>query len=205
MDVALGGRAVLSGVSLSIRAAERVAVIGPRGVGKTTLGDVLLSLRAPDAGRVERAARLPRLGFQKIYQDPVASFAPHRPLRTALADVARLHWRPDAEWRELLASLRLPNGVLDRLPGEVSGGELQRLALARALLVRPAMLFADEPTSRLDPISPQQTIALMAETCRANGCAVLLVTHDPALASHAADRTFALAELKTSIGAAVRT
>jgi len=192
VGVTLGGRAVLSGLSLEIGSGEWVSVAGPSGVGKTTLGDVLLGLRAPDRGRMSHAPHLPRHAFQKIYQDPVASFAPGRTLRTALTEAARLHRRPDSEWEALLEQLRLPIGVLDRGPDEVSGGELQRLALARALLVRPALLFADEPTSRLDPISQQQTITLIRDTCRSFGCAVLLVTHDPALAASAADRSISL-------------
>ena len=192
VSVALGGRPVLVGFSAEIRAGEWVAVSGPSGVGKTTLGDVLLGLRAPDAGVVQRAAGLSRHAFQKIYQDPVASFAPDRKLRAAMTETARLHGRPDAEWLEVLERLRVPASLLDRSPAEVSGGELQRLALARALLVRPALLFADEPTSRLDPVSQQATIGLMREACRASNCAVLLVTHDPALAASAADRVVML-------------
>ena len=92
----------------------------------------------------------------------------------------------------MLERLRVLASLLDRSPAEVSGGELQRVVLARALLVRPALLFADEPTSRLDPVSQQATIGLMREACRASHCAVLLVTHDPALAASAADQVVTL-------------
>lgn len=117
ISVAQGGRAVLSGFSAEIRAGEWVVVSGPSGVGKTMFGDVLLGLRTPDAGLVQRAAGLSRHAFQKIYQDPVASFAPDQKLRAAMTETARLHGRRDADWLEVL--------------------------------VRPALLFGDEPMSRL--------------------------------------------------------
>ncbi|CAH2601833.1 ABC transporter ATP-binding protein [Rhodovastum atsumiense] len=192
IGVTLGGRRVLHDLSLQVREGEWISVTGPSGSGKTTLGNLLLGLRRADAGRVRRAAHLPAIRFQKVYQDPVASFAPRRSLRAALRDVARRHGRPDKAWQALLPALRLSEALLDRRPDQVSGGELQRFALARALLVQPAFLFADEPTSRLDPVSQQETIALMQRACGESGCAVLLVTHDPALAARTADRCLEL-------------
>ena len=192
ISLALGGAALFDGLDLEARAGEWIAVTGPSGSGKTSLGNVLLGLRAPDRGRVLRSRSLHRLGLQKIYQDPVASFAPQRSLRLSLSDVARRHSLPATVAERALSRLRVPLPLLDRVPSQVSGGELQRIALARVLMLRPAVIFADEPTSRLDPISQQETFELMQEACAETGCAVLLVTHDATLAAAVSDRTITL-------------
>jgi len=86
--------------------------------------------------------------------------------------------------RTLMERLRLPEQFLDRRPDQVSEGELQRFSLVRLLLLSPAMIFADEPTSRLDLITQQETIDLLVEQTEENNCALLLVTHDPAIAAN---------------------
>ncbi len=192
VTVALGGRTVLSGVDFRIGAGEWVAVTGPSGCGKTTLGNALLGLRRIQSGRVRRGAGLAAIRFQKLYQDPVAAFAPRRPLRAALTETAALHRTPWPRVMALLDRLRVADPLLDRPPDQVSGGELQRIALARALLPDPVFLFADEPTSRLDPVTQQDTIAVLREVSAERGCAVLLVTHDTALAAKAARRQIPL-------------
>ncbi|TWI69842.1 peptide/nickel transport system ATP-binding protein [Pseudoduganella lurida] len=192
---AFGDERLFDGVSARFGAGEIVAVSGPSGSGKTTFGNLVLGLLAPDRGSVTRAAGLAPTAFQKIYQDPAAAFAPRITLRTALRDLVRLH---RLDWQvldDLLARMRLSTALLDRLPGQVSGGELQRIALARVLLMKPALIFADEPTSRLDPVTQQEVIALLAEQARAHDCAVMLVTHDADIAHRIADRQIAL--LKT--------
>ncbi|MEH3087763.1 MAG: ATP-binding cassette domain-containing protein [Xylophilus ampelinus] len=187
-----GGRTLFEGVDLDIRAGERVAIAGPSGSGKTTLGNLLLGLLPPDAGRVVRGPGVGRLGLQKLYQDPAAAFAPRATLRQAVDDLARLHRIDPAEPQRLMRRLRLDAALLDRLPGQVSGGELQRFALVRVLLLRPALVFADEPTSRLDPLTQQETMALLVEAAAAQGCALLLVTHEQALADRVATRRIVL-------------
>lgn len=187
-----GAQQLFAGVTDVLRRGEFIAVTGPSGSGKTTFGNLVLGLLRPDAGTVTRAAALARTAFQKIYQDPAAAFAPTITLRQSLQDVIALHRLAWSELEGLLERLRLRPALLDRLPSQVSGGELQRFALARVLLLRPALIFADEPTSRLDPVTQQETLALLAEHARASGCAVLLVTHDPDIAARMAARTIAL-------------
>ena len=189
---AYGPRALFAGISADIRQGEIVAVTGESGAGKTTFGNLLLGLSRPDAGTVTRAAGLPRTAFQKLYQDPAAAFAPGVTVETALRDVVQLHGLAWDAVPPLLARLRLGAHLLARLPSQVSGGELQRFALARVLLLKPALIFADEPTSRLDPITPQETLALLLETASASGCAVLLVTHDAQIARAVAQRQIRL-------------
>ena len=187
-----GKRCLFSGISVEIRRGEVVAVTGESGAGKTTFGNLLLGLLRPDAGKVVRATGLPRTAFQKLYQDPAAAFAPGLSLRTALRDVLALHGLRWDAVAPLLARLRLGEQLLDRLPSQVSGGELQRFALARVLLLKPALIFADEPTSRLDPITQQETLSLLLEAAADSGCAVLLVTHDAEIARAVAQRQISL-------------
>lgn len=194
---AYGTRRLFEGVDLIVGAGERIAISGPSGSGKSTLGNVLLGVRRPDSGHVTRGKGLSRVAFQKLYQDPVAAFAPRVTIRRALLDLVRLHrlaW-PDVE--ALMRRLRLNGRLLDRLPSEISGGELQRFAVVRVLLLSPALIFADEPTSRLDPIIQQQTFDLLLEAVGAMGCALIVVTHDPDIARAVSPRVIRLGEAKT--------
>ena len=197
---AYGARKLFAPLDLELHSGERIAVQGPSGTGKSTLGNVLLGLVAPDTGRVERSARLRPHAFQKLYQDPVSSFAPHISLAQSLRDAARLH---RCDWKAVqqrMAQLRVPEDLLARRPDQVSGGELQRIALARVLVAQPALLFADEPTSRLDPITQQEAIQVLMGAVQETGAALMLVTHDPHLAAAVGTRTldFASSEQPTA-------
>ena len=187
-----GERMLFKDVDIALEPGEIVAISGPSGCGKTTLGNMLLGLVAPDAGRVVRGASqgesARRHAFQKLYQDPPAAFAPSVSLHTSLQDLARLHAFSLAQIDPLMAGLNLPPALLHRKPTEISGGELQRFALLRLLLVKPAFIFADEPTSRLDPITQKSTLQLLCNAAAGQQCAVLLVTHDADIAAKAAHR-----------------
>ncbi|WP_158969883.1 ABC transporter ATP-binding protein [Chachezhania sediminis] len=187
-----GGRRVFSDLSLALAEGEILGVTGPSGCGKSTLGDTLLGLVMPVSGRVERQPGLPRTAFQKLYQDPVAAFPRHRTLGRTLRDTAALHGQTSNRIDQLLTRLRLSPSLLARRPGAVSGGELQRLAVLRLLLTRPRFIFADEPTSRLDPITQREVIGLLTETASQEGCALALVSHDTALVGKTADRVISL-------------
>ena len=91
-----------------------------------------------------------------------------------------------------LEQLRVPQSLLERKPEQVSGGELQRIALARVLVAQPALLFADEPTSRLDPITQQEAIQILLSATQETGAALMLVTHDEHLAAAVATRRIGL-------------
>lgn len=186
------GRPLFAPQDIVLHQAERVALLAPSGIGKTTLGNMLIGLLPPDQGRVLRSASVSASGLQKLYQDPVQAFAPRITLRTAFADLLQRHRLPRAPLADLMARLQLDECLLDRLPSQVSGGELQRLALIRVLLLRPQLLFADEPTSRLDPLSQQQTMRCLLDELARIGCALLLVTHDKALAEKACSRSHQL-------------
>lgn len=155
---------------------------------------MLLGLIAPDQGTVARRASTSPWKFQKLYQDPVASFAPRATLRRLLQDLVRLHGRDWSAVERLQRRMRLGADLLDRRPDQVSGGELQRFALVRVLLLDPVLVFADEPTSRLDPITQQETLELLVESTAERGCALLLVTHDHVIAEKLCSRVVSLKE-----------
>jgi ABC-type glutathione transport system ATPase component len=182
-----GGQRLFSHQSLVVHPGEIVGVTGPSGCGKSTFGDILLGLLRPDEGTVRRGETLPAIKFQKLYQDPPSAFPQRVTLRRAVLDLVRRHDLDADRVEPLLARLRLSPDLLDRLPTEVSGGELQRFALLRVLLLDPVFLFADEPTSRLDLITQQETIELLVELAREQGCAVLIVSHDTELIRKVSD------------------
>lgn len=186
------GRPVLRGVDLALRRGEFVAVLGPSGCGKTTLGDLLLGLLRPDAGTVRRQPGLAPWRFQKLYQDPPSAFAPRLTMRQMLRDLGRRHGIAWAEFAALAERLGLPAALFDRRPEAMSGGELQRFAILRALAVRPVFLFADEPTSRLDPLTQQEVAMLLRTLVSGQDLGILLITHDPAVADRLADRVLRL-------------
>lgn len=179
-----GDRPVFSDIDISLRAGDRLSVTGPSGCGKTTLGNILLGLTSADRGQVTRHTQRPAWSFQKLYQDPVAAFPPRATLRQSLRDLVGRHRLDWTRVEHFLQRLRLPEELLDRRPDQVSGGELQRVALLRVLLLEPELVFADEPTSRLDPISQQDTIDVLVEETSRAGAALLLVTHDPEMAAN---------------------
>lgn len=183
-----GANRLFDDLSLEVAAGERIAITGPSGSGKSTLGNVLLGLVQPDRGQVIRQPGRPAVAFQKLYQDPGSAFAPAVTIGQSLKQLAAKHALP---WRELMGSmqtLRLHPGLLDRRPGEVSGGELQRFALLRVLALRPAFVFADEPTSRLDPVIQREVVELLVKAADEAGAALMIVTHDEALADRIAHR-----------------
>jgi putative ABC transport system ATP-binding protein len=192
-----GPTPALSGAGLELDAGEIVAVMGPSGSGKSTLLHCLSGIISPDDGEVrfrgralsampdaERSA-LRRGEFGFVFQ-----FGQLVPELTCLENVA-LPLRLGGMKRR--PAERLATTWLDRLkvgdaagnrPGEVSGGQSQRVAVARALITGPAVIFADEPTGALDSLSGELMMRLLTETARQSNAAVLLVTHEPRVAAY---------------------
>lgn len=201
LSKAYDGRPVLTGLDIDIAVGERIALTGPSGSGKSTLGNMLAGLVRPDHGSVTRAPALRQDGVQKLYQDPVVSFPRRVTLRAGLDDVMRRYGVGSGELASLLEELGLEPALLDRRPGQVSGGELQRLAIIRALMTDPQVLLADEPTSRLDPISQEETVRCLVDSLVRRGAALVLVTHDQHLGAAVCDRTVALGEGEVAVPA----
>lgn len=194
------GRTILAPTSFRIAAGETLAVVGRSGAGKSTLAEIVLGLRAAASGSVAvvgrpwPAPRAHRHLVQGVPQDAAAAFVPRWALRRSIADaVRRLTDGTDVDRRiDRAAELAgLDRALLDRRPSEVSGGQAQRAAIARALAAEPAVLVADEPTSALDPARTAAVSQTLVDLARSTDTALLLVTHDPAVAARC-DRTLTL-------------
>ncbi|MCO1614762.1 ABC transporter ATP-binding protein [Micromonospora tulbaghiae] len=205
------GPPALHDVSLTVRPGECVAVLGPSGSGKSTLLNLLAALDRPDAGTVTVAGtRLERLGeaasarFRRAHVGLVFQFFNLLDDLTVLDNVllpAQLAGAPARASRAHAASLLDSLGIArhaQAYPGRLSGGERQRVAVARALINRPALLLADEPTGALDTASGEDVRRLLDELHR-SGQTIVLVTHDLRLAEASAGRTIRLRDGRVEV------
>jgi oligopeptide/dipeptide ABC transporter ATP-binding protein len=190
-------------VSLSIRAGETFGLVGESGCGKSTLGRCLIRLIEPDEGQILYAGNditrlkpeellLLRRKLQIVFQNPFASFNPKRTMRSAFMEILKVHrlYKGNEMDRihQLLEITGLPEGILDRRSNELSGGQLQRLAIARALLLEPEFIVADEPVSALDVSVQAQILNLMLDLKNRLGLTMLFVSHDLTIVEHLCDR-----------------
>ena len=188
---------VLDKLSLSVRAGERVAIVGSSGSGKTTLLNLMGGLDRPSEGKITIAGRslaglgetaLGRfrnryIGFVYQFHHLLAEFTAVE--NAALPLIIRGQRKREAEKQALALLTRV--GMAERAdhkPGELSGGERQRVAIARALVTDPSLVLMDEPTGNLDQQTASTILALMDELAREAACAFVIVTHDRDLAAH---------------------
>jgi len=195
---------VLDGLELQLQAGEFIAIMGESGAGKSTLLNIIAGLDRPDSGHVlldgadlgalddDASTRLrrARIGFifQAFHILPYLTVLQNVVLPLELLGLTRSQREPRAlQWLE-----RCGIGALaQRYPRELSGGELQRIAIARALVHEPALVLADEPTGNLDAATAAQILALLREQVHASGASAILITHSLA-AAHSADRIWRL-------------
>jgi len=193
-----GRHLVLDGVDLAIAAGDSVALLGASGSGKSTLGRLVLGLEAPDAGTIswrgrpwpsaDRAERkMLRREIQVVFQDSIGAVDPRQRIGEVLAEPLRhldglSGTRLEARIAELLLDVDLAPGDAGKLPGQMSGGQLQRVCIARALAPRPALVVLDEAVSNLDTVLQVQMLDLLTGLGRQTGAAYLFITHDIRLA-----------------------
>jgi ABC-type glutathione transport system ATPase component len=184
-------------VSFDVRRGEIVALVGESGSGKTTVAKMAMGLVAPDAGSIEVAAvedpARHRVGPQMVFQHPKDSLDPLMSVEDQLTEVLKVHgWKdPDARRRRILdviADVGLDASALGRRPTFLSGGEAQRVVIARAILLGPQLLIADEPLSAVDVNLQKQILGCFRRLRERLGIAVLLITHDLRIVLEIADR-----------------
>ncbi len=207
VEYPLGTRTIhaVSGVSLEITGGETLGLVGESGCGKSTLGRAVLQLRRPTSGRVlfkgedltatggERLRKM-RQRLQLIFQDPIASLNPRRCIGDIVAEPLVIAGVKDASRRETLVNEVLsavgldPALVKGRLPHEFSGGQCQRICIARALVLNPEFVICDEPVSALDVSIRAQILNLLEDMKQRFSLTLLFIAHDLAVVKAVSDR-----------------
>lgn len=206
-----GNQTVLQDVSLNIPDGSIIGMSGASGIGKSTLAKILCGVTAPDAGAVfldgkllvspkEAYDRKRGLAIQMVYQQPYATLDPAQKIGAGLRELISYHRltknRQETEKliADILAQMQLPSKILAHLPRQISGGEAQRVALARCLLLSPKLLILDEATSMLDVSTQANLLALVKAQMVSGGGSVLFISHDRALTDFYCDTVYAFDE-----------
>ncbi|GAB17569.1 putative ABC transporter ATP-binding protein [Gordonia effusa NBRC 100432] len=199
-------RVGVGGVSFELRAGRTLGVLGESGSGKTTLARIVLGLTKPDSGNIfigdqnwtdasERERRPMRTEIQGVHQDPVSSFDPRATVRDVLLEAIRAESgddEPRERMNELLDLVGLSPSIGERHPRTLSGGQCQRIAIARALARRPRILVCDEPTSALDVSVQARVLDLLKDLQDELGMAMLFISHDLGVIRHVSDRVLVM-------------
>lgn len=194
LSIGRPNKVLADNLSFTLHRGEVMGVVGDSGCGKSTLGDTLLGLLPPIKGEIiKRRQDVAPYQWQKLFQDPPSAVTPSVSLGTLLDDLVLLHNINRAKISPLMEKLGLTPGLLKRNSLSVSGGELQRFSILRALLLEPVFLFADEPTSRLDPITAKEVTDVLITLAREQHCALLLVSHDKNLIDKRCDSVIQMA------------
>ena len=201
------GRPVLQDVCMSVPGGRIVGVFGASGIGKSTLAKLLCGVLRPDSGTilldgqtlVSDAAPYDRrrgLQIQMVYQQPHASLDPSQKLGAGLRELIAYHHlaanrrEADSQIRSILSEVQLPQELQNHLPYQISGGEAQRAALARSLLLQPRLLILDEATSMLDVSTQAAVLSLVRRLMLERGGSVLFISHDRALTDYYCDTVY---------------
>lgn len=202
-----GNQTVLQDVSLNIPDGSIIGMSGASGIGKSTLAKILCGVMPPDAGEVfldgqllvsekSNYDRRRGLSIQMVYQQPHATLDPSQKIGTGLRELISYHRLAENKRAaekliaDILAQMQLPDKILAHLPRQISGGEAQRVALARCLLLRPKLLILDEATSMLDVSTQANLLALVKAQMVPGGGAVLFISHDRALTEFYCDTVY---------------
>jgi peptide/nickel transport system ATP-binding protein len=203
-DRTVGHVRAVDGVDLDVRRGETFGLVGESGCGKSTLGRAILRLEEPTEGSVvldgtdlgtlgtDQLRRM-RRRMQMVFQDPMASLDPRQSVQSILTEPLRAHGEmssvdADKRVRELLEVVGLPGSAAAKYPHEFSGGQRQRIGIARAIVLNPELVIADEPVSALDVSVQAQVINLLEELQDRLGLTYVVIAHDLAVVRHISDR-----------------
>jgi peptide/nickel transport system ATP-binding protein len=190
-------------VSLAIKERETLGLVGESGSGKTTIAKTLVGLYRPAEGTItfdgrdlSKFGRHDMMAFrrqaQMIFQDPLSSLSPRLTVKSLLAEPLKIHGRdPKGEWghvRETMAAVSLSEALLDKYPHQVSGGQARRVGIARALVLNPRLVVADEPTAGLDVSIQGDLLNLLADLQERFGLTYLMVSHNLNVVRKVTDR-----------------
>lgn len=197
------GHAALQDVSLTLKRGEILGVLGQSGSGKSTLAKAIVGLETVTAGTITRqldgAGRQRPTSVQLVFQEPHAAFDPRMTLRTSLQAPLLPQGGITAEQRDeriaaALKEVELDAGLLDKRPGQCSGGQLQRATIARALLLDPQVLICDEATSALDALTQRTILNLLLRLQREHNLSLIVISHDMDVVRYMCDRVAVLLE-----------
>ena len=202
-----GNQKVLDDVSMTIPDGSIIGILGASGIGKSTLAKILCGVTKPDKGEafldgqllVSEKSNYDRkrgLAIQMVYQQPYATLDPSQKIGAGLRELISYHRltknRQETEKliADILAQMQLPSKILAHLPRQISGGEAQRVALARCLLLSPKLLILDEATSMLDVSTQANLLAFVKAQMIPSGGSVLFISHDRALTDFYCDTVY---------------
>ena len=184
LHVRYGAYEAVKGVSFSLGEGEILGIVGESGSGKSTIAKTLIGLERKSAGEVIVRAK----SMQMVFQDAVGSLNPRMTVRQTLSEVRKIKQSNNRTIEQLLDLVGLSPAVLEQYPREMSGGQCQRVSVARALACNPEVLIADEPVSALDVSVQARVLNLLRDLRRDLGLSILLIAHDLAVVKNVCDR-----------------
>lgn len=200
-------RKVLNGIDLSLEPGESIGITGDSGAGKTTLGFIIAGIMRPDSGRVYFAGtdlwdsnatirKSISRRLQIVFQHPESTFDPRWTIRQSLSEPFMLCGiRPDLSLlANRLAEVELNSAVLERRPCQLSGGELQRIAIARIMALNPKVVVLDEPTAMLDALTQARIMNLLERIRQRTGVCYALISHDTDMVKSFCPRVYRLSD-----------
>lgn len=184
LHVRYGSYEAVKGVSFTLGEGEILGIVGESGSGKSTIAKALIGLEKASSGKIICRAK----SVQMVFQDAVGSLNPRMTVRQTLDEVLRVKRIRSRAAEDLLDIVGLSKAVLDQYPREMSGGQCQRISIARALACEPQVLIADEPVSALDVSVQARVLNLLRDLRHELGLSILLIAHDLAVVKNVCDR-----------------